>query len=77
MEINLLRFGDNALEHELLVFVGELGDRTETMNFLQSRINQLFRENGIQFALNQLDVHLHSSENEPQQAVKMVENFAK
>lgn len=77
MEINLLRFGDNALEHELLVFVGELGDRTETMNFLQSRINQLFRENGIQFALNQLDVHLHSSEKEPQQAVKMIENFAK
>lgn len=76
MEINLLRFGDNALEHELLVFVGELGDRTETMNFLQSRINQLFRENGIQFALNQLDVHLHSSEKEPQQAVKMIENFA-
>ena len=60
VEINMLHFGDNALEHELLVFVGELGDRIETMNFLQYRINQLFRENGIRFALNQLDVHLHS-----------------
>ena len=63
VEINMLHFGDNALEHELLVFVGELGDRIETMNFLQYRINQLFRENGIRFALNQLDVHLHSEDN--------------
>lgn len=62
MEINMLRFGDHALEHELIVFVGELADRSDTMNFLQYRINQLFRENGIQFALNQLDVHLHSED---------------
>lgn len=68
VEINMLHFGDNALEHELLVFVGELGDRIETMNFLQYRINQLFRENGIRFALNQLDVHLHSEDNLAAQA---------
>ena len=68
----MLHFGDNALEHELLVFVGELGDRIETMNFLQYRINQLFRENGIRFALNQLDVHLHSAEgNQATQAGKI------
>ena len=71
VEINMLHFGDNALEHELLVFVGELGDRIETMNFLQYRINQLFRENGIRFALNQLDVHLHSEDNQTAQAVKI------
>lgn len=71
VEINMLHFGDNALEHELLVFVGELGDRIETMNFLQYRINQLFRENGIRFALNQLDVHLHSEDNQATQAVKI------
>ena len=71
VEINMLHFGDNALEHELLVFVGELGDRIETMNFLQYRINQLFRENGIRFALNQLDVHLHSEDNQTAQAVKV------
>ena len=71
VEINMLHFGDNALEHELLVFVGELGDRIETMNFLQYRINQLFRENGIRFALNQLDVHLHSEDNQAAQAVKI------
>ena len=72
VEINMLHFGDNALEHELLVFVGELGDRIETMNFLQYRINQLFRENGIRFALNQLDVHLHSAEdNQATQAGKI------
>ncbi|MEZ7766108.1 mechanosensitive channel MscK [Haemophilus parahaemolyticus] len=71
VEINVLHFGDNALEHELLVFVGELGDRIETMNFLQYRINQLFRENGIRFALNQLDVHLHSEDNLAAQAGKI------
>lgn len=71
VEINMLHFGDNALEHELLVFVGELGDRIETMNFLQYRINQLFRENGIRFALNQLDVHLHSEDNLAAQAGKI------
>lgn len=71
VEINMLNFGDNALEHELVVFVGELGDRIETMNFLQYRINQLFRENGIRFALNQLDVHLHSEDNQAAQAVKI------
>ena len=71
VEINMLHFGDNALEHELLVFVGELGDRIETMNFLQYRINQLFRENGIRFALNQLDVHLHSEDNLATQAGKI------
>lgn len=75
-EVNMLHFGDNALEHELVVFVGELGDRTETMNFLQYRINQLFKENGIRFALNQLDVHLHSEDNQSKQAVKNAENFA-
>ena len=71
VEINMLHFGDSALEHELVVFVGELGDRIETMNFLQYRINQLFRENGIRFALNQLDVHLHSEDNQAAQAVKI------
>lgn len=75
-EVNMLHFGDNALEHELVVFVGELGDRTDTMNFLQYRINQLFKENGIRFALNQLDVHLHSEDNQSKQAVKNAENFA-
>ena len=53
------------------MFVGEFVDRIETMNFLQYRINQLFRENGIRFALNQLDVHLHSEDNQAIQAGKI------
>lgn len=58
-EVNILNFSENALEHELIVFVGELGDRTETTNFLHYRINQLFQEHNIRFAFKQLDVHLH------------------
>lgn len=63
-EINILHFGDNALEHELLVFVGEIGDRTDTNNFLHYRINELFKQHQIRFAFNQLDVHLYD-ENRP------------
>lgn len=72
-EINILHFGDNALEHELLVFVGEIGDRTETTNFLHYRINELFKQHQIRFAFNQLDVHFY---NEEKQAVQFLEKIA-
>lgn len=73
-EINILHFGDNALEHELIVFVGELADRTETNNFLHYRVNELFKQHQIRFAFKQLDVHLYNEENN---AVQAVEKFAK
>lgn len=76
-EINILNFGENALEHELIVFVGELGDRTETTNFLYDRINRLFQANGVRFAFKQLDLHLHAQEGEVKQAVEIDKNFAK
>lgn len=73
-EVNILSFNEHAIEHELLVHVAELGDRTDTTNFLYYRINQLFKDHQISMAFNQLDVHLHSDE---PQAVRNVENFAK
>ena len=76
-EINILNFGENALEHELIVFVGELADRTETTNFLYERINRLFQANGIRFAFKQLDLHLHAQEDEAKKAVEIDKNFAK
>ncbi len=73
--VNVLRFYNNALEHEVEVFVGELSDRSETLNFLHYRISELLKENNIRFAFNQLDVNVHSS-GEDKQAVEKIENFA-
>lgn len=78
-EINILQFKDYALEHELLVFVGKIRDRTPTINFLYYRINQLFKENQIRFEFNQLDLNIQqeTDSGENLQAVKFSENFAK
>ena len=73
--INILRFNDNALEHEIEVFVGELGDRAETLTFLHYRITELLKQHHIRFAFKQLDVNMHSIAD--QQAVKFSENLAK
>lgn len=61
--VNLIHFGDGWIEHELLVFVGELDDRSRTRNFLYQRIAQLFNQHGIRIAFNQLDVHIHNGQN--------------
>ncbi|WGE66004.1 mechanosensitive channel MscK [Actinobacillus equuli] len=74
--INILRFHDNALEHEIEVFVGELGDRSETLTFLHYRITELLKQHHIRFAFKQLDVNMHTAIEE-QQAVKFSENLAK
>lgn len=58
--VNLIHFGDGWIEHELLVFVGELDDRSRTRNFLYQRIAELFNQHQIRIAFNQLDVHLHA-----------------
>lgn len=58
--VNLIHFGDGWIEHELLVFVGELDDRSRTRNFLYQRIAELFNQHQIRIAFNQLDVHLHT-----------------
>ncbi len=74
--INILRFNENALEHEIEVFVGELGDRSETLTFLHYRITELLKQNQIRFAFKQLDVNMHGVNKTQQQAVKFSENFA-
>ncbi|SUB32974.1 MscS family protein [[Pasteurella] mairii] len=53
-----LSFGASTLDHELRVYVGKLGDRTVTIDFLNRRINQLFAEHNIEIAFNQLDVFI-------------------
>ncbi|WP_373777909.1 mechanosensitive channel MscK [Glaesserella sp.] len=62
-KVNLLSYGEGWIEHELLVYVPELDDRSATRNFLYERIDQLFNQNNIQVAFEQLDVHIHDSNN--------------
>ena len=53
-----LSFGASTLDHELRVYVGQLADRTRTIDELNRRINQLFAENNIEIAFNQLDIFI-------------------
>lgn len=57
-----LTFGASTLDHELRVYVEQLGDRTPTVDFLNRRINELFNQHGIEIAFNQLDVNITNAE---------------
>ncbi|MDP8032903.1 mechanosensitive channel MscK [Pasteurella atlantica] len=56
--VYFLSFGASTLDHELRVYVGELADRNTTVDALNRKIDQLFAENGIEIAFNQLDVFI-------------------
>ncbi|TCP97669.1 potassium efflux system protein [Cricetibacter osteomyelitidis] len=56
--VYFLTFGASTLDHELRVHVGHINDRTVTIDFLNRRINELFAENNIDIAFNQLDVFI-------------------
>ncbi|WP_143531115.1 mechanosensitive ion channel domain-containing protein, partial [Rodentibacter ratti] len=58
----LLAFGASTLDHELRVYVGQLSERTNTVDALNRRINELFAENNIDIAFNQLDVFIKNND---------------
>jgi potassium efflux system protein len=53
-----LAFGPSSLDFELRVFVASLNDRLEAQNDLNTRINQLFAEHGVEIAFPQMDLHV-------------------
>ena len=53
-----LAFGASSLDFELRVFVASLSDRLESQNGLNTRINELFAEHGIEIAFPQMDLHV-------------------
>lgn len=57
-----LSFGASTLDHELRVYVGQLSERTNTTDALNRRINELFAENNIDIAFNQLDVFIKNND---------------
>ncbi|MDP8163345.1 mechanosensitive channel MscK [Phocoenobacter skyensis] len=71
--VYFLTFGASTLDHELRVYVGELGDRNSTTDALNRKIDQLFAENGIEIAFNQLDLFIKN----PQQSTVQPEDLVK
>ena len=57
-----LGFGASTLDHELRVHVGELANRLPVQDELNRHIDTLCRENGLEIAFSQLDVHIKSGE---------------
>lgn len=56
--VYFLTFGASTLDHELRVYVGEIGVRTNTIDALNRRVNELFAEYNIDIAFNQMDIFI-------------------
>ncbi|MGL4927011.1 MAG: mechanosensitive channel MscK [Plesiomonas shigelloides] len=65
-----LTFGASTLDHELRVYVRELRDRSFAVDELNRRIDQLFRENNIEIAFNQMDIYVKNLNSPAQEEVK-------
>ncbi len=61
-QVFFLEFGASSLDHELRLYVRELGDRSYTVDELNRAIDRLCRENNINIAFNQLEVYLHNTQ---------------
>ncbi|URL01300.1 mechanosensitive channel MscK [Avibacterium sp. 20-126] len=71
-----LVFGASTLDHELRVYVGNLNERTMTIDHLNRRIDELFAAHNVEIAFNQLDVFIKNQAT-AQEVQIMSENLAK
>ncbi|MBY5930682.1 mechanosensitive channel MscK [Halomonas sp. DP8Y7-3] len=60
-EIYFMAYTASTMEYELRIYVNALGDRLLATDELNGRIGDLFAENGIRIAFDQLDVHIRRS----------------
>ncbi len=67
-------FGASTLDHELRFYVRQIGDRGVTTDEVNRAIDKLCRENQINIAFNQLEVHLHNAKGEETQEIKRSPN---
>ncbi|MBD2784754.1 mechanosensitive channel MscK [Xenorhabdus sp. DI] len=65
-QVYFMNFGASTLDHELRLYVRELGDRSRTVDEVNRSIDKLCRENGINIAFNQLEVYLHNGQDDMQ-----------
>ncbi|EKT65005.1 mechanosensitive channel MscK [Providencia burhodogranariea] len=63
-------FGASTLDHELRFYVRQISDRGSTSDEVNRAIDKLCRENDIDIAFNQLEVHLHNDKGDKIQVVK-------
>lgn len=63
-------FGASTLDHELRFYVRQIGDRGTTSDEVNREIDRLCRENDINIAFNQLEVHLHNNKGDEVQEIK-------
>lgn len=68
--VSFTTFGDSTLDHELRFYVRQISDRGVTSDEVNRTIDKLCRENDIDIAFNQLEVHLHNNKGEEIQEVK-------
>ncbi|MDX7991184.1 mechanosensitive channel MscK [Xenorhabdus littoralis] len=69
-QVYFMSFGASTLDHELRLYVRELGDRSRTVDEVNRSIDKLCRENDINIAFNQLEVYLHNDEGNSLQEVQ-------
>jgi potassium-dependent mechanosensitive channel len=58
-QVFFMSYGESTLDFELRIFVNSLGDRLFATDEINCRVGELFNENGIGIAFNQLEVWLH------------------
>lgn len=63
-------FGASTLDHELRFYVRQIGDRGVTTDEVNRTIDKLCRENDINIAFNQLEVHLHNEKGDQIEEIK-------
>ncbi|MDX7987962.1 mechanosensitive channel MscK [Xenorhabdus sp. 12] len=69
-QVYFMSFGASTLDHELRLYVRELGDRSRTVDEVNRSIDKLCRENDINIAFNQLEVYLHNGQGDSLQEVQ-------
>jgi len=53
-----MAFGASTLDHELRVYIAQVAERTNTIDALNRRVNDILTENGVDIAFNQLDIFI-------------------
>ena len=53
-----LAFGASSLDFELRVHINSIDHRLSTIHIINKNIDKLFKENGIEIAFPQMDVHV-------------------
>lgn len=59
-----LEVGPSSFNHEMRYHVGEIGDRNPSIDEIHNRLIARFRDEGIQMAFQQMDIHIRNQQGE-------------